>query len=106
MPIGFGAPGLPETFLRNGEGRRTQTAEQRKGAALHGKDATALAAIVENSGMRSKKALLHGEMTSSIIDSFFEVRRVQLALPLRFRRPFTTVARPCCLCDGHLVVNS
>ena len=29
-PIGFGAPGLPETFLRNGEGRRTQTAGQRK----------------------------------------------------------------------------
>ena len=29
-PIGFGAPGLPETFLRNGEGRTTQTAGQRK----------------------------------------------------------------------------
>ena len=29
-PTGFGAPGLPETFLRNGEGRRTQTAGQRK----------------------------------------------------------------------------
>jgi len=32
-----------------------------------------LAAIVENSGMRSDKPLRHGEITSSIVDSFFEV---------------------------------
>ena len=30
-------------------------------------------AIVENSRMRSDTPLLHGEITSSIIDSFFEV---------------------------------
>jgi len=42
-------------------------------AALHETDATALAATVEKSGLRSDKPLLHGEITSSIIDSFFEV---------------------------------
>ena len=36
-------------------------------AALHGKDATALAAIVEHSAMRSDTPLLHGEITSSIM---------------------------------------
>ena len=40
---------------------------------LQERDATALAAIVENSGMRSDKPLRHGEITSSIVDSFFEV---------------------------------
>jgi hypothetical protein len=42
-------------------------------AARHGTDATALAAIVEHSGLRSEKPLLHGEITSSIIDSFIRV---------------------------------
>jgi hypothetical protein len=74
-PIGFGRLSLPETFLRNGEGRTTQNGRATERAAPHGKDATALAAIVENSGMRSDKPLLHGEILSSIIDSFCEVHR-------------------------------
>jgi hypothetical protein len=71
-PIGFGAPGLPETFLRNGSGRRTQTAGQRNERHCV-EDATALVALVENSGMRSDTPLLHGEITSSIIASFFDI---------------------------------
>jgi hypothetical protein len=59
---------LSETETDGGpNGKATERAEP------HEKDRTALAAIVENSRMRSDRPLLHGEITSSIIDSFFDV---------------------------------
>ena len=111
-PTGFGAPGLPVTFLSNGEGRRTQTAGQRKerramrrmpqrslrSSRIRACEARSLCSMAR---LRRRSSIPFSTSTgSSALDFACSCRRQPVSVD-----PFSSVARGCCLCDGHLIVR-